>query len=144
MNASELIKHIEEQINIDKMSIRVKEKILDDLRHQFVKISTSQDSEISINDLNHTIKRRKCFTNEIREIIMMLGNQEFTMDHIDIIYRKKYNPSANREINRIRISNTLAKFRASGAVKLTSKGEGRARNKYIAIGSAEELAKKLD
>lgn len=153
MDALALIQYLEEQIEKERTALQIKEKLLGELKSKISPSNVTQNivnqlhqqaqssGSINVHDLIEEIPKRKSIIDEIREIVDRFGDQEFTVQHVDAVYKTNHGIPSSDTSNRTKISTALTKLKNNGLISITFKGGGNVPNRYKRI-SQEKKEKK--
>jgi hypothetical protein len=149
MDALKLIQDLASEIERDKSSIAVKEKLLKEWK---VKLGIDDNLEknthdnnreelqpqriipnsgvIDVDSLLDEEPKKTTIVDETRDIVERFGSKEFTVQHVDKVYKIRHGIPDTDISNRTRISTALSKLKDAGAIVMTVKGGGNVPNKY--------------
>lgn len=154
MDALALIQYLEEQIEKERTELQIKEKLLNDLKS---KVSPTKDIQnaatphhpkpqasgtINIHDLIEEVPKKKSIIEEIGEIVERFGDQEFTIQHVDAVFKTNHGLQASDTSNRNKISTALTKLKDRGLIEITFKGGGNVPNRYKRASQENQEEKK--
>lgn len=150
MDALVLIQYLEEQIEKERAELQTKEKMLNELKSKFSSTQDIQNSatlhtpkpqisgSINVHDLIEEIPRKKSIIEEIGEIVERFGDQEFTVQHVDAVFKTNHGLQASDTSNRTKISTALTKLKDRGLIAITFKGAGNVPNRYKRVSDEEK------
>lgn len=151
MDAISLIKDLEREIERGKAEIAIKEKLLDEWKSKLgldnkapkmakegsidlqPKKTIPDTGVIDVNSLLEEQPRKPTIIDEIRDIVERFGSQEFTVQHVDRVYKLNHNIPAEDISHRTKISTALSKLKDLGIISMTSKGSGNVPHKYAVV-----------
>lgn len=163
MDASSFIRDLEQEIALAESELAIKKKLLAEWK---LKLGINEQSTVSTNNTGQTIastpatksisdsgvidlssfldeaKKKPAFIDSIKEIVERFGDQEFTVQHVDHVYKLNNGIPAIDNSNRTKISTALSKLKDAGVLKMTFKGGGNVPHKYVLCGN--EVQKDTD
>lgn len=165
MDAISLIKDLEREIELDKAElaekgaeIAIKEKLLDEWKSKLgldnkdakkgkeanidaqPQKAIPDTGVIDVNSLLDEQPRKPTIIDEIRDIVERFGSQEFTVQHVDRVYKLNHNIPAEDISNRTKISTALSKLKDLGVISMALKGSGNVPHKYVLVQQHSEIS----
>lgn len=151
-----MIEELEREIENDRQSLALKEKMVANWKAKYLHqqhitktvtptlsraqdvieqqmsldLLASEDGMIDPDLLLDDEPRRPTMLDDIKDIIERFGYKEFTVQHVDKIYKAQNGIAADDNSNRSRISTALGRLKDSGYLEMTLKGGGNVPNKY--------------
>ncbi|MFZ2405871.1 MAG: hypothetical protein WAW41_12085 [Methylobacter sp.] len=142
MDAKKLIEDLESEVEREKAAVAVKEKLLAEWKLKMGINAPDKDKEsqaqgihkrgvIDVDDLFEEQPKKQTIVGEVKEIVERFGAKEFTVQHVDKVYKMQHGIPDEDISNRTRISTALGKLKDSGFVDVAFKGGGNVPHKYV-------------
>lgn len=133
------LNELRKEIEVDRKNLADKEAVLRYLESKETNIALPPkagtaaplaDGVIHLDQLIAPESGRRTLLNEVEDVVLRFGDQEFTVAHVDAVFQQQGIKAKGEVIPRSRISTVLGKLEENGLLELTLKGGGSVAHRY--------------